>query len=48
MSALLPSALGGGGLRWFHLPGAVAGLAGTALIVGGGLIAGQELLRRRD
>ncbi len=36
MSALLPSAGGGGALRWYHVAGALLGLAGTALIVTGG------------
>ncbi|MEE8275896.1 MAG: DMT family transporter, partial [Alphaproteobacteria bacterium] len=41
MSSLVPRAQGGGGLRWFHLAGALAGLAGTALIVTGGAAAFQ-------
>lgn len=35
-STLLPSNAGVGRLRWFHLAGAMLGLAGTALIVTGG------------
>lgn len=35
-SSLLPRRAGGGGLRWFHVAGALAGLAGAALIATGG------------
>ncbi len=35
-SALLPAGDGGGGLRWWHLAGALLGLAGTAIVVTGG------------
>ncbi|MDH3579094.1 MAG: EamA family transporter [Hyphomicrobiales bacterium] len=35
-SALLPARGGAGGLKWWHVTGAMLGLAGTALIIAGG------------
>ena len=37
-SGLLPSGLGGHGLGWLHIGGALLGLAGSALILSGGIL----------